>query len=343
MSIKTLIYISLIIAIIYGLFTIGLPFLLAFLLAVFLEPLIIRFSKWTKLNRPNSAVIVCSLFIVIISTIGYFLIAKVAQETLALSGSLRYSTTDIYKIIDIFTATFNRFFFSIPPEYHQTLQDISQGLIDNLQNLFGQIATLFFNIAKQIPNILLQILIMFIALYLISINLPQKKAYIMGFFDPKVHSRLETVLKKLHEAVIGFIQAQLIISFFIFIVVLIGFLILDIPYASALALIITVVDFLPVLGTGSIMIPMAIYQYFIGNIFLGTALLIHYLIIVAFRRIIEPKIISQSIGIGPLSTLISMYVGFKLTGFIGIFLGPAIIIIFLALHRVGLLKINIRF
>lgn len=343
MSTKTLIYSALLLFLLYGLFTVGFPLLLAFLLAFLLEPIIMLLSKKAKIMRNYASIIICTMFIIVLIGFSYLLIVKVSREIPGLSKFLLNLTGDIQDNFSLILSEYQHIFLNMPPAYQNSLQQISISLLNIVQQTVGQLATVFFSLATQIPNILIDALIIFIALYLISLSLPDMKKNFLSFFVPEDHNRVELVLKKLQNAIFGFIRAQIIISLVIFLVVLAGFIILKIKYASVTALIITMVDILPILGTGSIIIPMSIYQFFQGNIFIGTGLLIHYGAIVAVRRIIEPKILGESIGISALATLVSMYIGIQLAGFIGIFLGPAVIILFQALLKVGILKINIKF
>lgn len=343
MTFKTVFYIILLLLALYGLSTVGLPFLIAFLFAFLLEPLIMYMSKKTKIPRSYTVIIVCTLFTFLVLVLGYFTGAKIFIEAVGLSKSLLNSTKNIHFEIGQLSGKYQVFFQSMPLEYQESLQQLTVGILNSTQNLLASSAGFFFNLAKKVPNIFLEVLIIFIALFLISLRLPWMKKDFLKFFDSEVHSRLEIVMKKLQNAVFGFIRAQIIISFFVFIVAFLGFLLLGVKYPSATAFFVTCVDILPVLGTGSVMVPMSIYYYFSGNIMLTVGLLIHYTVIIAFRKSIEPKILSGAMGIGALSTLISMYIGFKLLGVVGIFIGPGFIIIFKALLNVGILKIKIKF
>lgn len=344
MSIKTIFFGALFLLFLYGFFTVGFPFLLAFLLAFMLEPLIRTLSKRSGIKRTYWAVIVCTVFTIILCGLTYLLITKVIHEAAELIKSLlEFTAKDSFANMDWLSNNYLGFFHDIPPEYNATLQQVSQGILGSLQSLLGQVASLFFDLAKAIPSLFLQAIIFFLAFYLISMNLPKIKKSFLCFFDPSVHSKVKLVLIKLHKAIFGFLRAQCIISFFIFFVVFIGFLIMGISYPSALAFLITVVDILPILGTGSVMVPMAFFHLLIGNTFLFWGLLIHYAIITIVRKAIEPKILSESIGISALSTLASMYIGFRLVGAIGLFLGPFVIILYQAMIKAGLLNIRIKF
>lgn len=343
MSIKTIFFGALFLLFLYGFFTVGFPFLLAFLLAFMLEPFIRTLSKRSGIKRTYWAVIVCTVFTIILCGLTYLLITKVIHEAAELIKSLlEFTTKDSFANMDWLSNQYLGFLHDIPSD-NVTLQQVTQGLLGSFQSLLGQAASLFFDLAKAIPSLFLQAIIFFLAFYLISMNLPKIKKSFLHCFDPSVHSKVKLVLIKLHKAIFGFLRAQCIISFFIFFVVFIGFLIMGIRYPSALAFLITVVDILPILGTGSVMVPMAFFYLLIGNTFLFWGLLIHYAIITIVRKVIEPKILSESIGISALSTLASMYIGFRLVGAIGLFLGPFVIILYQAMVKAGLINLKIKF
>ena len=94
-----------------------------------------------------------------------------------------------------------------------------------------------------------------------------------------------------------------------------------------IALVIAFVDALPILGAGTVLTPWAIISAFNGNITLGICLIVLYIIVLVVRQFLEPRIVSNKIGIHPIFTLIAMYTGFKISGLIGLFIGPIIFII----------------
>ena len=99
-------------------------------------------------------------------------------------------------------------------------------------------------------------------------------------------------------------------------------------YFNKLFYLFGLVDALPILGSGTVLVPWAIFSSLTGNLSLGLSLLIIYGIVLMFRQLIEPKVISSNIGIHPIFTLISMYAGFKIFGLIGLIIGPIILIIY---------------
>src|SRR5699024_8583183 len=124
------------------------------------------------------------------------------------------------------------------------------------------------------------------------------------------------------RTLLGFLKAEFKLTFISAVIVFIGLTILRVEHALSIALIIWIVDFLPYIGAILVFLPWVVYSLSTGDMVLGTGLSILYGLIVMQRQLIKPKILSSSIGISPLLTLLTMYVGFKLIGLIGIVLGP---------------------
>ncbi|WP_235439941.1 AI-2E family transporter [Paenibacillus sp. DMB20] len=130
------------------------------------------------------------------------------------------------------------------------------------------------------------------------------------------------MLGSLKKSIFGFLRAQLILSAFTYVITLTGLLVLGVNYPLAIALLVTIVDILPILGVGSVLVPWAIYLLVVGDYFTGIGLILLFILITVIRRVLEPKVIGDAVGIGALPALISMYVGFKLVGVIGFFYRP---------------------
>jgi predicted PurR-regulated permease PerM len=99
---------------------------------------------------------------------------------------------------------------------------------------------------------------------------------------------------------------------------------------------------MPILGTGSVLVPWGSYLLLTGNVYVGVGLIVLFVVITVFRRIVEPKILGDSVGIGSLSALVSLDVGFKLVGVIGVFIGPLVVIIYMAARRAGLFQMKFK-
>ena len=143
----------------------------------------------------------------------------------------------------------------------------------------------------------------------------------------------------LFDALFKYIKAQLILMSITFTELTIAFLILRLPSAFLLAMLISVVDALPILGTGTILIPWAVIQILLGNYKFAISLLIIYGICLLVRQLLEPRIVSDQIGMYPLLTLMAMYIGLNTLGFLGMILGIIVLIVVINLHKSGLVKL----
>ena len=133
----------------------------------------------------------------------------------------------------------------------------------------------------------------------------------------------------------GYFLAQFKIMFIIAAVLAAGFLILGVNYALLLAVIIAILDFLPILGTGTILIPWAVIRLVAGEYAFGFGLVIIYVLTLVLRQVIQPKIVGDTMGLDPLMTLLFLYLGFKISGIAGMILAVPIGMLFLNLYEFG--------
>ena len=154
----------------------------------------------------------------------------------------------------------------------------------------------------------------------------------------KIFAGAKRLFRDLKRALFGFIRAQFTLVSLTTVTILIGFLILGVNYSITIALICGLVDIIPYLGTGTIFIPWIIFEFIAGNTSLAIGLSVLYIIVVVQRQLIEPKVLSSSIGLDPLATLIALFIGFKLIGFLGLIAGPVVLVIFNTLQRAHVFK-----
>jgi predicted PurR-regulated permease PerM len=110
-------------------------------------------------------------------------------------------------------------------------------------------------------------------------------------------------------------------------------------YIIALSVVTAIVDILPVLGTGTVLIPWAVFNLFTGNIGLGIGLIVLYALITVIRQILEPRLVSMNVGIHPAVTLLGMYLGVRLFGVLGIFILPITFFLIKALNDEGIIHL----
>jgi sporulation integral membrane protein YtvI len=330
----------------YGLFTVGLPFLLALMTAIFLEPIHRLLIRRARLNRFAAATLVCTLFTLVALLLAYLIGTKVVTEVIQFWKDIPTYINEAKTYFDNATEQTKLFYNSLPPETADMLRTgLENGLnklTDTLTGLITGISSYFLGVAKSIPNFLIFLVVYAIALYLYAYSLPLLRSGFIALFESGSRDKVADVLENLRQAIFGFIRAQLILSILTYLVCFVGLLVLHVSYPLAIALLVSIGEFIPVVGTALIFVPWAGYQIINGHSGSGIAILVLFLIIVLFRRVVEPKILSDSVGISSLAALISVYVGFELVGVVGIFLGPILVIIYQAMRRAALLNIQIK-
>lgn len=342
MPFRTLAVIALGLALLYGVFTIGSPFVLALVLVIAVEPLIQLLIR-SGMKRLPAASIVCSLFVLLLMFLTYLLGLKVVTEVgqFALKAPLYLNDANLY----VEEAT-QRLYDALPTHMAEMLQEWLAGgfttLTDTLKGLITGFSSYLVNVAKTIPSLFVYLIVFVMAFYLFAFSLPQLKASFLSLFVEGSRERMEQVLNTLRSAVFGFLMAQVILSVVTYIITLVGLVFIGVDFPLAIALLICIVDILPVLGTGSVLVPWAAYSIVTGNLYLGTGLLILFGVITLVRRVLEPKVLGDAVGINALAALISIYVGFKIAGVIGLILGPVVVIIYQAMKKVGFLKMKIK-
>lgn len=346
MSLRMVLIVAVGLVALYGLFTVGSPFLLAIIFAMFLEPLhrfLIAKFKW---NRFWAVTLGCSLFTLLFCGMFYLIGFNAYTQLVAFGKNIpgyweqieRYLEDPLLRV-QILDSLFSQ---TVAEQMNSAIDGALKNLSATLESIVSGFSGFFLGMAKAIPNAFFFILVFIIALYLVCYQLPTMKTTFIRQFDDASQSKVAQVLHSLREAIFGFLRAQLVLSAITFVIVLTGLLIIGVDYPFAIALLIVIVDVLPVLGTGSVLVPWAVYNFFHDDIKVSVGLIILFLVITTVRRSIEPKILSDAIGINTLAALASLYIGFKLFGGMGLLFGPAVVIIFTAMRKAGLLNIKIK-
>lgn len=334
-----LIYTGIIIAICYFLFPIFLPFLVALVVAIVFDPLIIDLQRKIKVKRHTSAIIVLSLFFVGVFFVMYSSISTLVKETISFAKQVPHSIQVFISENDKIQNLYN----NLSDETKKYIMDSSSTLASKATELGSQYAGSIFGVVKSFPSYFVGVIIFIVAVYIISIELPRLKPQFLNFFEKgESKNKVELALNKLKSSIVGFLKSQVLLSLMTFVITLIGLMIIGTEYAIVMALVVVVVDLLPVLGTGSVLVPWAVYCMATDAVGMGIGLIVLFLFITVFRRIVEPKLIGDSIGLSPLLTLISLYVGFELMGIIGMILGPILAIVLITLKEADMIRFNFK-
>lgn len=326
----------------YLLFTVGAPFLLALVVAIFMEPLTNALMRVPKMKRVAASTISSTVFTVALIGLITLLGARIFSELVAFWHKVPAFARDFSNFIQERLDDAKSLYEHLPPETVVQLEQWLGTLTSKLTEAATGLSSVFLGFAAGIPNMFIFFIVFLVAVYMFSFSLPTMKSSFLTLFEESSRGKVDEVLQNLRKSIFGFLRSQLILSVLTYIITLGGFLILGVKYALAIALLVVIVDIMPILGTGSVLVPWASYLILTGDWYTGIGLIVLFLVITVFRRVVEPKILGDSVGIGALSALISLYVGFKLVGVIGVFIGPLVVIIYMAARKAGLFQTQIK-
>jgi sporulation integral membrane protein YtvI len=321
----------------------SLPLVFALLTAILLEDVNKWFMNKWHFSRLQSVSVVFTGYVLLLIFIGYNMTAIITTQTIALSEKAPAFVKDFYRTgILPLMKKWEFYSQSLPKDVISSIEKTVENSINTLETFLQSFVQSIINFLAIIPGFLIEVLIYLVALFMISLELPKLKANLEKFLTDQTKKKVALVTAELSKAGVGFIKAQIILSFMTFVMSFIGLTILNVSYTALLSLLIVIVDILPILGTGSVLVPWAIMAILQGNHFLGIGLIVLFLVITVVRRIVEPKVYSSSLGISPLAALISLYIGFKLLGIFGVFLGPILVIVYETLKKANIIKVNFK-
>ncbi len=313
-----------------------LPFALALLVCMPIRRLARKISKKTRLNFKLCAVI---CLVLILTALGFLLklgLSLLCGEILSLYDRL---INDPRLILEFFEGVSQKIreaggFFSIFDKLSEKEELL--GITENLKLYFSgainrailsvgqKISGVAVNTAAKIPSVILFFVVFFSSCFYFSCDDGKISNFFIKLLPAETKPSLPRLKKSVKEVIFGYIRASLLLCFITFFIVLVGLLCIGCRYAILLSLLVAIIDLLPILGAGVILLPWSLFCFLWADIKTGVALLIIWVIVAVVRQTVEPKLIGKRIGLHPLATLAAVYIGAKLAGVAGIVAGPLV-------------------
>ena len=320
-----------------------LPFILAIITARLIEPVILFMKRKYKLRRGFTAAACTIIFIVLL----------ISFITLFLSGL-------ISKLVDI-AETLPRYLSSLPgiaKRFEGKLQELissaspeMRGFIEaGVNDMLGRINALPAFLSEKVLSFLTSCasctprVIMFVLTYAIgTFFISSTYQSVIKFFVKQFPERLQEKVKHMRSDMFGtlgnWLRAELILMAVTFSILLVSFFLLGIKSAFTAALIVAAIDTLPILGTGTILIPWALLLFIDGSYGRGAVIIVIWGVTCLVRSFLEPKIIGSRVGLHPAAALFAIYLGFNVLGVLGMVLFPLMLIILKQFNDEGYVKL----
>ncbi|WP_411333561.1 sporulation integral membrane protein YtvI [Metabacillus indicus] len=324
------------------------PFIIGFLLASIINPFVDLLER--RMVRGVAVFLSIACLVIVFAGMVTLLIAEIVAGTTYLASSVpeHFKTLVVYietftldrilPVYEDFAALFNTLDASQQKTILANIQHTGEQVGSNAAEFLKEILENIPLLISWLPNAATAAVFSLLAAFFISKDWYKFQKLLRKYLPVKARKSGRSVADDLKKALFGFIKAQIILISITTVTVLIGLLLLRVDYAITIALLIGLVDLLPYLGTGLVFVPWIIYSAFSGELPFAIGLGALYLIILMQRQLIEPKILSSTIGLDPLATLLSLFVGFKLIGFLGLIAGPVALVIFNALQNAGVFE-----
>ena len=316
------------------LFSLILPFLLGAGLGALTSVIAAKLSKHTRASKKTVSFAV--LIILLGSSVGilFFGVRRLLSELGKLAEGIGSGEGPIAEFfseaVDILGKLSEKIASLFPNIGNGDISESAEQINSFIENLIGDalsaagsaIPGILSAILKSLPDLLLGLVVTIIAAFYFTLDGNRIKSGIRALLPSSATAILAHIKKEAAVAAIGYLRSYSLILLITFAEIFFGLSVLGVEYSFLIAAIAAIVDILPVLGVGIVLLPWALYCLITKDIFLGIGLIILYVIIVVVRQFIEPKIIGENLGLHPLLTLAAFYLGYRLFGFAGIILAP---------------------
>ncbi len=330
-----ILYIVLVLIVVYLIFKLGIflfPFTLALFFSIMTQPFSRFLEKKLKFSQKIATIVSIILFLVIF--LGFISLSalRLSGEIYKLSINLNKYSKEAQSLWNITIDKVYSLLGYFPEGFDEQVKNSINGFIRIGTSKLGSFINSLINFITSIPTIILYICITILSTFFISLDKNKIMAFLEQQFPESWIKKVYNIKREMFNVLGSYIRAQIILMTICFFELLISFNILsflkfNLPYPLIFSIVICIIDALPILGAGAVLLPWSLISFVTGDINLGLALLVIYFLVLSVRQILEPKLISQNLGVHPLVTLISMYSGFKFFGVIGFLIGPVVMII----------------
>lgn len=316
---------------VYKTFSYSLPFVIAFVIALFTKPimkfLMIKCRLPRSLSALLSTLVVFTLFLTILTIVIY----KISVESRQLLSTI--PDFNVQDLVGLYIGKVRVYFNHVDPSIIQKAQDQMAAIISNAFGIATNLLNKLISFAIGLPILFLIIFVTLLSTYFFTKDMPDITGTIVSIFSDKQREKVCLIIYEITHMIGEYIKAYSFIITISFVEILIGFLFFKVKYALILSLLCWILEMIPILGIFVVFFPLIAIYYFSGNYFVALGLLILWVIVISVRQIIEPKIVSSSLGLHPLAVLTAIFIGLTAYGFLGMIYILSAMVFYKILHK----------
>lgn len=323
-----------------------LPFVLAFIVASMLAPLVRKLSK-----RMGKAWNFWSIFFILIlilgltgilGYVGYYLFNQISDLIGSWSSIQQSMTATLNKISEFLNSDFHLTSSELETYFINLLQSAVSWLTEKISSWAPTIVSGVGSVASSIASFVVSLLFFIIGAYFMTSDYPQIQAKLRKLVPDIIHPHMGNIKEAMNSAMFGYMKAQIILSGIVGLIIFIALTIYGQSYSLLIAIGSAIIDIIPFFGSGTVIIPWAIVTLLWGDYTKAIFLLALSLVLFLFRKLAEPKIVGNHTGMSPLLSLVTIYVGMKIGGVLGMILCPILCMMVIGLYNMGFFDPTIR-
>lgn len=316
-----------------------LPFVIGWILSCIANPAVCWLDKKLKIRKKWGSAIAIILVLGLVIGALYLLLSLLIRE---LNGwmtklpQLYQSLSEGMKEIEgNLSGVTNMLPKGIRSTYGSLFSNLGKNLGELVVDLSKPTVSMAGNVAKQLPSVVIGLFVTILSAYFFIADRETLATWVKKITPKSIVSRLVMAFKIFKQAVGGYFIAQFKIMAIVCILLFIGFSLLKIDHAIVLCLLIGFLDFLPFFGTGTALIPWSLYTLLTGDYLRALFLVIIYVITQVVRQLIQPKLVGDEVGMNPLTTLLFIYIGYRMGGFLWMILAVPLGLILIEMYKAG--------
>lgn len=321
------------------------PFILALLLAMAINPLILKIQSRVKFRRSKITIFVLVIIFSLSLTVLWILLSAIATEVIGLLNGWEELFNGFQQSIQNLEVITQELLLKINSDIeipdHGIIDSLTSTIFEYLKVAVSDFSSLTAFARDRVVGITsfgVSVLIFAMGCYFITTDYPTICNNLANRLGVNLTELLNQVKAITIAAFGGYIKSRAIVAAGVGFIIFIGFILIGQEYALLLALIMAVLDFIPIIGSGTLLVPWSIIDLLTGNITQGLQLLAIYGVVTVYRNIAEPKVVGDKTGLSPTLSLITIYIGMRVAGVVGMILGPVLTIVIINSLKIGVLR-----
>ena len=315
------------------------PFVAGWIIALIAGPMVRFFEEKVKIKRKVGSAFVIIVVIALVVLLIYGLGAQLINQVVGLIGALPDMWAGMESDFSNIGRSLSVILERLPEDMQMKLNDFITTIGGYLGDFFGKIGTPTIaaagNFAKQLPAIFIGLIMALLSSYFFVAEREQINEWFRKHAPASIQEQYRIIRSSLVKSVGGYFKAQLKIEVWMYVLLLIGLGVLRVDYYALIALVIAFMDFLPFLGTGTVLIPWAVIRIRTADYKVAIGLLIIWGGGQLARQLIQPKIVGDSMGVAPLPTLFLLYIGYKVGSVVGMIVAVPLGILVYSMYQEG--------